>query len=597
MKKILVICSCVLLVLVGCGKSATSVKQLEDLGNTPYQEDTIMFTYANNPRRALALLDSAVVLGNINDFQAKILRATIYARSLEEQQQDSARLLCEALLEHDSVLNNTDNYEMVLDLLISNSRARADDDDYLQWSTLKAELCREQGAEVELLRTEAEIGLVMTHLGQVTEGLAKLDNCIRQLDKPGSIDRMDAFIIAVKRKISVLNEQGRSVEVVSMAQRVLDRLDHYEQHAKEYVEDSYRLSSSGDPIERKRYIDFSRAQAQAYLAIAYASLSEHEGVNGDKKKAAQLAREHMALFDESDYGHTFSGRRMIVPAQMSLGMYDEALKTSNLQAEYMGADTMNVVYASILRYRSIVEKARGHDDKAFELMERYAVLSKEVAENLLESKAHDYAARYRAQEQELEIQQRRAKTRLANIVIFTLGVGLLFALVFVYYIVKKNKTISMKNHGLVKLIDEGLKYKERNDELQRLMHVQSNNEKETTPAINLKTLSNEDLFQHLCDEIRANHLYLDPLFDRQAICDRFRLTPAQVGSAFAQGSEYDSVSDFIRDCRLEYACTLLKTTDMKITDVASAAGFSRSTTFNHAFKARYNLSPTEYRQQ
>ena len=36
---------------------------------------------------------------------------------------------------------------------------------------------------------------------------------------------------------------------------------------------------------------------------------------------------------------------------------------------------------------------------------------------------------------------------------------------------------------------------------------------------------------------------------------------------------------------------------MKVTDIAAASGFSRATTFNHDFKARFNLSPTEYRRQ
>lgn len=90
--------------------------------------------------------------------------------------------------------------------------------------------------------------------------MSKIDEAIRQLDAPGSIDRMDAFIIAVKRKITVLNDQGRHAEVIPLAQRILDRLDHYEQHAKDYAEDSYRLSWSDKPADRDRYIDFSRAQ-------------------------------------------------------------------------------------------------------------------------------------------------------------------------------------------------------------------------------------------------------------------------------------------------------------------------------------------------
>jgi len=40
----------------------------------------------------------------------------------------------------------------------------------------------------------------------------------------------------------------------------------------------------------------------------------------------------------------------------------------------------------------------------------------------------------------------------------------------------------------------------------------------------------------------------------------------------------------------------IETTDMSIANVAARSGFSRVTTFNHDFKAHYNLTPSEYRR-
>lgn len=145
-------------------------------------------------------------------------------------------------------------------------------------------------------------------------------------------------------------------------------------------------------------------------------------------------------------------------------------------------------------------------------------------------------------------------------------------------VIVKNRIINLKNHALIKLIDENIKLKS---------HPQ---------PLPVKKGSASSLFTRLSTEIREQQLYLDPLFDRQAVCDRFSLTAVQVGNAFAQGSDYDSVADFIRDCRLEHACNLLKTTDMSIANVAARSGFSRVTTFNHDFKAHYNLTPSEYRR-
>lgn len=580
----------VLLTLVGCsdGKSV----RLSHLGDTPYQQDTIMVTYATNPERALTLLDSALLLGNISEYRGQCIRARIYSKSLVAQRQDSAILICKELLGHDSVRNEPSEQENILDLLITTSRAKPDYEQYLHWATQKAGLCQQQGQETERWRTEADIGLVMTHLGQEDEGLAKLDEAIGHLDAPGSIDRMDAFIVAVKRKINALNAQRRYEEVIPLAQRILDRLDHFEQHANDYAEDSYRLAWNDNPNERDRYLDFSRAQAWGFMAIAYSHTQNPP--KGEESRYLSLAKKYLSLFDNSGYGKTFSARRMVSPAQMALGMYDEALATYDELERRMAGDTLNEDYAIILRSRSIAAREKGKFAEALGYQTRYADLSKAVSDSLHRSEAHDYAARYHAYEQQLKIQEKEAEAERSHIVSLAVAVIALLAIAFAVYFFYQKRIVNEKNRGLVRLIDETIKYKERFLQLQTVVRRPSPKEQS---AAELKTLSEEDLFQHLCEDIRENRLYLDPQFDRQAVCDRYNLNIAQVGSAFAQGSDYSSVADFIRDCRLEHARILLKTTDMKVADIAAASGFSRPTTFNHDFKARFNLSPTEYRRQ
>ena len=186
-----------MLTLAGCGRNST-VRQLPHLGDTPYQQDSILVAYATNPERALMLLDSAWSLGNVSDYRAQFIRAKIYSKSLAEQRLDSAISICKALLSHDSVRNEPAEQENILDMLIAASRIRRDNEQYLQWATQKAELCRQQGQKTERWRTEADIGLLMTFLGQVDEGLAKLDEAISQLDAPGSIDMFNEIDAAIR---------------------------------------------------------------------------------------------------------------------------------------------------------------------------------------------------------------------------------------------------------------------------------------------------------------------------------------------------------------------------------------------------------------
>ena len=597
----LIIIYAALLTLAGCG-DGKSVRQLPHLGDTPYQQDTILVTYATNPERALTLLDSALLLGNISEYRGQCIRARIYSKSLVEQRQDSAILICKELLGHDSVRNDAAEQENILDLLIATSRAKPDYEEYMHWAAQKAELCQKQGQETERWRSEADVGYVMTHLGKENEGLAKLDEAISHLDAPGSIDRMDAFVVACKRKINALNELHRYNEIITLGQRILDRLNHYESHAKDYAEDSYRLSWSDHPNDRDRYLDFSRAQANGFIAEAYAIINE-------KVKA----KEHLALFDQSDYGKTFGARRMIAPTQMALGMYDEALTTYAEIARRMAADTLNDDYAVILRSRAIAAHAKNHYVEAYDYQTRYADLSKVLSDSLMKGKAHEYAARYHDQEQKLEIAQINAESQRKTIIIWAAVIIILLVSIFATWLLRQWRVIRRKNLVLVEQIGEAIEYKEKYESLtpgpspmgEGSDYSQGQKAQQVTPIapaiesdlLSLDDISNDELFLRLRHAIKREHLYLDPSLDRQKIMDIFQLSRQRVGAAFAQGSEFASLSDFIRDCRLEYSCNLLVTRpDLSIKEVAAKSGFNYASNYSSDFKNRYTMTPSNYRE-
>ena len=565
-----------LLAFAGCGRN-NSARHIPNLGDTPYQEDSVLVAYAYHPDRALVMLDSALLLGNINEYRAQFIRAKIYSKSLIRQRQDSAILICKQLLKHDSVINVLHEQENVLDLLMTTSRAKVDFEGYVKWATQKAEVCRLRGEETEQWRTEAEIGMVLTRLGQPEEGMAKIDEAIRQLDEPGSIDRMDAFIIAVKRKVNVLSDQGRYGEVIPLAQRILDRLDHYEQHANDYAEDSYRLSWSDSPSDRDRYLDFSRAQANGFLAEAYA-------MTGDTPHA----RECLSRFNQSGYGHSFSARRMIIPAQMALGMYDEAMATSDEVVYRMGRDTINDDYAVILRDRAVVARAKGHVGEAYNLMNRHANLVKVLSDSLHVSEAHDYAARYHAQEQELKIQETEAASRMKSIIIGVIVLLFIIASVISFYYRRQRQIITEKNRALVRMIN-GTPFVAPADETEGAEdtdEVSDSEEPEDTSA----------LFETIDTAIRTEHLYANATLQRQDICNRFSITRHTLNNLLAQHVGSSSFPQYINNIRMEEALPLLRdNASMTIAAIATAVGFTPAN-FREQFKRQYGVTPQEYRQ-
>ena len=558
---------------VSC-KDSNSIRHIPHLGDTPYQQDTILVVYANNPERALKLLDSALHLGNISDYRGQFIRAKIYCKSLMEQRQDSAILICKELLRHDSVRNDPTEQENILDMLITTARAKPDYEQYLYWATQKAELCQQQGQETERWRTEADIGLVMTHLGQENEGLAKLDEAINHLDSPGSIDRMDAFVVACKRKINALNELHRYNEIITLGQRILDRLDHYEQHAKDYAEDSYRLLWSERPSDRDRYLDFSRAQAWGFMATAYSHTKNPP--KGEESSYLSLAKKYLSLFVNSGYGKTFSARRFIASTQMALGMYDEALATYDEVERRMAADTLNEDYAIILRSRAIAAREKKNYAEAYYYQTRNADLSKILSDSLIKGKAHDYAARYHAQEQQLEIQEKQAEAKRSHIISLAVAAIALLAVAFAVYFFRQKRIVSEKNRVLVRLINE---------------------QQMPEPAQPASADSPEpSVFNDINQTIRNEHLYKNVNLQRQDVCDRFGISRHNLNDLLAEHADGLSFPQYINSIRLEEALHLLRDDPAKtISAIAAEVGFTPAN-LREQFKRKYGVTPGEYRQ-
>jgi AraC-like DNA-binding protein len=583
----LLILSITLLTVVACEGERPSARQLPHLGDTPYQADSILVTYANNPERALKLLDSALLLGNISDYRGQFIRAKIYCKSLMEQRQDSAILICKELLRHDSVRNDPTEQENILDMLITTARAKPDYEQYMYWATQKAELSQKQGQETERWRTEADIGLVMTHLGQENEGLAKLDEAISHLDAPGSIDRMDAFIVACKRKINALNDLHRYNEIITMGQRILDRLDHYEQHAKDYAEDSYRLSWSDNPSDRDRYLDFSRAQAWGFMAIAYSHTQNPP--KGEESTYLSLAKKYLSLFDNSGYGKTFSARRMVSPAQMALGMYDEALVTYDELERRMAGDTLNEDYAIILRSRAIAARDKGNFAEALGYQTRYANLSKAVSDSLHRSEAHDYAARYHAQEQQLEIQEKQAEAERSHIISLAVAVVALLAIAFAVYFFRQKRIVTEKNRALVRMIN-GMPIEPEPEEEE--LEEQGEDESDDGGPIIVQS----SIFNDIDAAIRSEQLYKNVNLQRQDICNHFGISRHTLNNLLAENAGGLSFPQYVNNIRLEVALRLLREDPAKtISAIATEVGFSPAN-LREQFKRKYGMTPAEYRQ-
>ncbi|WP_028609114.1 response regulator [Paenibacillus harenae] len=82
----------------------------------------------------------------------------------------------------------------------------------------------------------------------------------------------------------------------------------------------------------------------------------------------------------------------------------------------------------------------------------------------------------------------------------------------------------------------------------------------------------------------------------QTIADHVGLHPVYLSSLYKQETK-ENISDFIMRYRMEKAGVLLRTTDIKIYELASQLGFQNPPYFSKLFKHYYRVTPQEYRER
>ena len=526
-------------VLIGCtDRKDGKTKNMLQPTNTIYTQQAAMAVYDYDPVRALQIIDSAVIVGNLSDWQADMNRARIYSQTRLRERLDSlmhwpadarldtARAIGERLLRHDSVKNSLEEQQNVLEVLAYAARLKKDTLTWLQRSRQLVEVCRRQGAETEALRNEAEVGAALCRMGQLDEGMAKLDSVIAVLNEelrmkneefasavPSAdegaspcpagnssffilhssfkFNELDALIIALKRKIGVMTATGQTVEILPLARRIVTVLNDYEQHPDQYHDGTYREPTAD---RREDYIRFYRTQAENFIATAYADLG----------------------------------------------------KTGDMQATFE-------------RLENIINDAEAREHQA-----RYRALEQKMA----------------ADRERMEMEAQAQRNLYFAVIVCILLTVALAALAWYF---RQMRIVKQKNRYLVQYIEktlpQPLPVRERVGE-------------------SLEHLPEEDsaLFAQIHDTIIRESLYLSPNCDRQMLTDRFGLTKERLGSLFVQYSDAKNVSAFINGLRLAHAAHLLTTQpDMDIREVASASGFGSHQYFSTCFKQRFGLSPTDYR--
>ncbi len=521
-------------------------------------------------------------------FAAELARAKAFS-SEQEGNLDSTRIILEQLMRQENL--SLEQQADVLGQLVYVSRLRQNDENALNYGTRYIEVCRQLGEETKALVAQAELGGALIRMGRTDEGFAKMDDAIEQLDRVHRFTEMDACIRAIKSKIHVLDDLERFGEIVPLGEQIVAKLDDFGRNPADYSDGSERL-----PTDERRpgYIDFYTGQAYAFMTQAYAKINQLD-----------KARETMRRFEQTAYSRTFGGRKIISSTWCQMGMYDKMLTFYDELDSVWGADTLHRDYAISLYNRAIAARAHGKLQLMGSYFQRYIELQRSLNDAERMATAQEYAARYHEQEQQLALEQERDAGRRVSIIALFLGLIVLIVVGFIILLLRQLRDIRKKNAVLSNEIAERIEYEEKYlsmvDKLNDDKLISSDDNISTDKLINVSTiesLSDGQLYEFLRRIILEEKMYADPACDRQLLQNRFQLSKERLGAAFAQGSRYGTLKNFLNEARLQHSAKLLvENPEMSITEVATASGYGSYTVFARNFKQRFTITPTEFREQ
>ena len=581
----------VLQAFVSCGRNGELAEPTAN-DKERYTESAAMSIHRTESEKALVMIDSAVIVGNLSWQRGEYLKAVTQYGGLHNL--SLARQTCLDMMENKEALTDSLTMEQTYMLLASIEYTTGNYPAIIRYATEASRLAHNLGRPDELGKAEGFIAQSMAHIGKTDEGIERLQNTLTEMRQLNSFKGVTAFQETSKKLVRILIDNMRFAEVVPVCEAALERIDELGSHPE-------RFSGMKEGFNPSEYVDFARGQTLAYLTIAYARM-------GDLLKA----RETEAEVFRTQWSQSVDCDKIMSAAYHYMGEFDR-FDQAMRRFENSYPDTINPNYVICLEQRSEAARMQGHTDEALGYMQRAYLIRDSLDYRNQRDQLNELATAYHLQEEQLVRKQKEAEAERAHVIIIALIVGLVAAVGFLVWFFRQKRLEEKKNKVLAREIADAITYKEKFLESEKLrvrseefavgseeLTVKSKEFGVSSEAISSPSEENSDavLFQQIQDLVIGEKLFLDPSLDRQTLVERLGLSKERIGAAFAKGSPYKSLIEFLNDCRLPYAAKLLTTRpDLTIADVAHESGYPSADTFGRNFKLKYTLTPSQYREQ
>ena len=584
----------ILFALIGCtGKPGiTNPLQPNPLrqsgADSLYTEGTAMSIHLQDPERALVLIDSGVIVGNIAWDCGEYLKAVV---QYGEMNHALARQTCLDLLHDASHRTDVDSVNIMHThmLLTAIENNFGNHPAVIRHATKASQMAHALDETECVAEMEGYIARAMSMTGNNEKAIARLHNVVDELRQTYTFDGMISYFSTAKKLLHVLDDDERYSEMVPVCEAMLEHISEFADHYDRFAD----IPGDFDP---KDFEDFARGQTLAFLTIAYARQYTAVKVGAGPVPARtgpvpahDLLQKALATETEMErtrWSKTLDCDRLMTSAYHHLGQFDR-FDAAMDHLDSTRTDTLNSNYVIALKARCAAADMRGRTAEALRYLQRAFAVHDSVDARNQREQLNELATIYHLQEEQLARQQAETQARFLRWVTAAVVVILVLAVGFAAYFFYKRRETMEKNRALVRMIDE----MHENEELR--MKNEENAVAQPTAQAGSSLFTLYSSFLHL---IHDEQFYRNAALDRDTVCQHLgidRHTLNQLLNTYADGL---SLPAYINKVRLDLAYELLRDEpDKSISDIAAAVGFTPQN-LRLQFKRRYGITPTEYRQ-
>lgn len=552
-----------------------------------------------NPKEALALLDTAEQQGLMDDFELNRLRAVVYHNGFS----DNNKSLEYAMKAYDSPSAHEDirKFLSLIQMIANQYYLNGDYARSVEFCTKGIKIARDSVVRSSEANLTFKLGRNLLVLNREDEGFGHYFKAVDILDGESKKDNTwktsDDYIYTLAILIGTLKNEGYYDKATGLLPRYEDAVRRLE--TKEQIPDGL--------------IDMRRASGYGMAAHLYA-------IKGEKDKAHE---EYLKLCS-TEYSKTPDAGQLTIPYLFEAGDYREALRKLQEEKKYWQANIDTISYSYIqnhLESELAVHEKLGDIRSANRVLHTIQTLNDSLRIRDRNEKALELAEIYKTNEQAAQLKEQENTIRIRTLIFSFTALLLVVAVGFIIRILRDKRVIQKKNEAMIGTIDELMTYKnelfirrEENirlrDELRQFHEAQSQTnsgtedmqepdsmqvEEDSSPTLEL-TENDRVLYDRLCHEIVSRKLYLNPDFNKSELMKEIHVPAYKFAALFKKFANH-SFSQYVQECRLDYAISLMREHPQWSMDaVAKEAQMSRAA-FYKQFKKKYGMNPSTYTEK